>query len=179
MKKKYPSTGDQGASKLVSGQMVGKDHINFEAVGTLDELNCTIGWVKCVCDDQEMKSRLDWMQKILFELGGYVSGWSSCVFPEEPIHRLETEIAAWQEKLPELRVFILPDGTELACRLHLARALCRKTERRISMLQTRTTRKIAETVPRFLNRLSDWFFEAARWSNFQSQVTETPWTKTE
>ena len=179
MKKQYPSSGDRGASKLVSGQMVGKDHINFEAVGTLDELNSTIGWVKCVCDDEELKKRLDWVQWTIIELGGYVSGWSAEVFSDEQIGILEQEIAAWQEKLPELRVFILPDGTELACRLHIARTLCRKAERRIWQLRAETTRNITENVPRFLNRLSDWFFEAARCANFRAGVTETAWKKTE
>lgn len=179
MRKQYPSSGDQGSSKLVSGQMVGKDHINFEAVGTLDELNSALGWVKCVCNDPEMKGRIDWVQGTLFELGGYVSGWSAEVFSDRAIGSLEKDIVAWQEKLPELRVFILPDGTELACRLHMARAVCRKAERRLAQLGSESTRKISENVPRYLNRLSDWLYLAARWVNVEEGVTETPWRKSE
>jgi cob(I)alamin adenosyltransferase len=179
MRKQYPSSGDKGASRLVSGQMVGKYHINFEAVGSLDELSSTLGWVKCVCDDAEMKGRLDWVQGTLFELGGNVSGWSAEVFSDGPIGRLEEEIREWQEKVPELRGFILPDGTELACRLHIARAVCRRAERRLAELGAKSTRKISENAPRFLNRLSDWLYVAARWANARVGVAETQWKKEE
>jgi cob(I)alamin adenosyltransferase len=178
MRKKYPSGGDRGESRLVSGQMVGKEHVNFEAVGTLDELTSVLGWVKCVCDDTILKERLTWVQGKLLELGACVTGWSAEEFSAEPISTLEKEIAEWQKEVPELKLFILPDGVELATRFHIARTVCRRAERTVARLIAEVQRKPAENVTRFMNRLSDWLYLAARRANVRAGRAETVWEKT-
>ncbi len=175
MKKNYPSGGDRGMSKLVSGQMVGKDHPNFDAVGTLDELNSMLGWTKCACDDEDICQRIEWVQSTILDLGSYITGWSTVEFSEEPILRLEAEIAQWQKVVPDLKGFILPDGTELAARLHVTRTVCRRAERAIAHLISTGPRAINQNASRFINRLSDWLYMAARWANVRAGVEETLW----
>jgi cob(I)alamin adenosyltransferase len=180
MRKKYPSAGDRGESRLVSGQMVGKEHINFEAVGALDELNSVLGWVKCACDDdEELKTKLTWVQGELLVLGSCVTGWSAEEFSSEPIETLENDIVVWQKEVPELKVFILPDGVELATRLHIARTVCRRAERRVARLIADLQRKPTENTTRFINRLSDWLYLAARRANFRAGRAETVWEQTD
>jgi cob(I)alamin adenosyltransferase len=177
MRKKYPSAGDHGESRLVSGQMASKDHANFEAVGTLDELASVLGWAKCACEDAELKDGITWVQGKLLELGSCITGWSAEEFSEKPICKLEEDLAAWQKEMPDLKVFILPDGVELAMRFHIARTVCRRAERKVAMLIAKSARKPTENVTRFINRLSDWLYVAARLTNFRAGRAETVWEK--
>jgi cob(I)alamin adenosyltransferase len=175
MKKKYPSGGDTGASKLANGRMVAKDHVNFDAVGTVDELNSVLGWVKCACEEKELREKIEWVQNTLFEFGSYITGWAQEEFSSRPVTRLEEEIRQWQEAVPDLKGFILPDGTELAARFHIARTVCRRTERAVAHLKETGPRAISENASRFINRLSDWLFQAARLANFRAGTEETLW----
>ncbi len=175
MKKSYPSGGDTGTSRLVSGQMVGKDHANFDAVGTVDELNCFLGWAKCACEDANLRERIEWVQNTLFDLGSYVTGWSQTEFSEHSVTRLEREIAEWQGDVPDLHGFILPGGTELASRLHVARAVSRRLERCVAHLKGCGARTLNDHSLRFVNRLSDWIFQAARLANVRAGAEETFW----
>jgi cob(I)alamin adenosyltransferase len=175
MQKKYPSAGDKGTSKLVTGQMVSKDHANFEAVGTVDELNCLLGWAKCVCKDGELRARIEWVQNTLFDLGSYITGWVTGEFTDRPVNTLEEHIRGWQEVVPDLKGFILPNGTELSARLHVARAVCRRAERAVARLNETGPKTVSENATRFMNRLSDWLYMAARWANVGAGVEEALW----
>jgi len=175
MKKTYPSCGDTGVSRLVTGEMVGKDHANFQAVGAVDELNSMLGWAKCVCKEATLTERIAWVQNTLFDYGSYITGWSTVEFPEQAVTRLEEEIREWQGVVPDLRGFILPGGTELAARLHIARSVCRRVERNVASLKEVGVRPISEQALRFINRLSDWLFQAARLANVHAGIEEPFW----
>ena len=177
MDKQYPSCGDHGTSKLVTGAEVGKNHPNFEAVGSIDELNCVLGWVKCVCDDPETYRRIEWLQNRLLDLGGHVTGWSVAEFGPDYVACLEQQIRQWHEAVPDIQSFILPDGTELAARFHIARAVCRRAEREIARWKATGLVPISDHAMQFINRLSDWLYMAARWTNVRTGTPETLWKK--
>ncbi len=176
MKKKYPSSGDSGRSKIFTGEFVGKEHSLFEAVGTLDELNSVIGWARCVCEDEELGVWLERIQRRLFDAGGIVGRWSGCDISEEAIVELEEQISLMQSKLPRMAGFILPGGVEFASRLHIARTVTRRAERRISaaIANDDERRRFANSL-RFINRLSDWFYVAACFVNSSAGVGELHW----
>lgn len=175
MHKKYPSGGDRGTSRLVTGETVCKHHANFEAVGTVDELNCILGWAKCACEEPELRNRLEWLQNTLFDFGSYITGWVTGEFTDKPVATLEEHIRAWQEVVPDLKGFIQPGGTELAARLHIARAVSRRAERAVAGLSETGPKTISENATRFMNRLSDWLYMAARWANVSAGVEEALW----
>jgi cob(I)alamin adenosyltransferase len=84
------------------------------------------------------------------------------------------QIDAAVAQLPALRTFVLPGGSELASRLHIARTICRRAERRL--VQFAADRPVSPTILTYLNRLSDWLFVQARHANQQSGVADIPWT---
>ncbi len=176
MKKKYPSSGDTGKARLSTGKLAGKDDALFEAMGTLDELNSIVGWVRCVCNDKTLDDQLGRIQKNLFEVGGVAGGWSGRDISSRIITQLEKQISAMNEQIPDFHSFILPGGCELAGRLHIARTVTRRAERRISaILADDADRKKMENTLRFINRLSDWFYTAACFVNAIERHSETVW----
>ncbi len=175
MRKKYPSQGDSGQAKLSNGLLKDKSHPVFEAIGTVDELNSYLGWACCVCNDlPKLKRWLIDIQKALFELGGAITGWSVSKFPQKHINKLEKQIKELEEKTKPQNGFILPDGSELASRLHIARTVCRRLERRIIELKSvnEPNIEISEEVTRFVNRLSDWLFLSACYANTAAGIDE-------
>ncbi len=176
MKKRYPSSGDCGKSKLFTGELAGKEHLLFEAMGTLDELNSIIGWIRCVCDNVDLDNQLDNIQKVLFEAGGVVGRWSGRDISDNIIRKLEEQISSMQSQISDLHSFILPGGTELASRLHIARTVTRRAERKISAVMTgEDDRSRFTNALRFVNRLSDWFYVAACFVNASAGLKETRW----
>ena len=167
MKKHYPSSGDDGRCQLASGQWVEKNHPTLHAMGVLDELNSIVGWARCACNVPELSEWLEQIQRDLFELGSSISGWSGKRFPVEPIRRLEHQIQMMQKAVSNIHGFILPNGCESAARLHIARTLCRRTERTVVSSDT------GENVMPFINRLGDWFYLAACWASSKAGQKET------
>ena len=90
------------------------------------------------------------------------------------VSRLEMQIDAAVAQLPALRNFVLPGGSELAARLHIARTVCRRAERRL--VQFAADRPVAPSILTYLNRLSDWLFVHARLANAQAGVADVPWS---
>jgi cob(I)alamin adenosyltransferase len=172
----YTKTGDQGQTGLRGGSRVSKTDPRIQAIGDVDELNATIGLVRCE-EDSELLADI---QCCLFDLGAELSlppGKESSGIPEEQTEGLEASIDAMTEAMPALASFILPGGCEGAARLHAARSACRRAERSILALFEESGGVSIESRA-YINRLSDWLFVAARYANFKRGVPDVPWKQT-
>jgi cob(I)alamin adenosyltransferase len=183
MKKIYTRTGDDGTTALFGGNRVTKTHPRIEAYGTVDETNAHIGVVQSLLRDASGMARvsriLERIQDELFIVGADLAteDESQTTVPRiesSHIDRLEEDIDMLNDDLPPLEHFVLPGGSRAAATLHLARTTCRRAER-LTVAAAEQEPLTAETI-RYLNRLSDLFFVAARWVNHSAEVEETQWT---
>ncbi|WP_134724300.1 cob(I)yrinic acid a,c-diamide adenosyltransferase [Paracoccus luteus] len=168
----YTRTGDGGDTALSDGSRVPKHDARVEAYGTVDELNATLGLARLHAGG-DMADRLAVIQNELFDLGADLSRPNMAADADAPyavlriiasqVDRLESEIDAMNAALSPLRSFILPGGTALAAHLHLARTVARRAERRATGLALGGD--VNPVAIRYLNRLSDWLFVAARAAN--------------
>jgi cob(I)alamin adenosyltransferase len=174
LSKIYTRTGDDGTTALGSGRRVAKYDLRVEAYGTLDETNATIGLARLHTRDSlpVLDAMLARIQNDLFDLG------ADLCFPDETkdargrlqvtdtqVARLEQEIDGLNRELEPLRSFVLPGGTPAASYLHLARTVSRRAERLIVALSARQGEAVGEAALRYINRLSDFLFVAARSAN--------------
>lgn len=177
----YTRTGDTGTTSLVGGTRVAKDSVRLEAYGTIDELNSHIGIIAAGNNDPDIAATLCWIQHRLFDIGGYLACDPNDGFSMPPgateadIQRLENAIDTIDSTLPAINRFILPGGSAEAASTHVARCVCRRAERRIITLNATT--QINPTVIRFINRLSDFLFVLARFSNVSQNIDEIFWQK--
>lgn len=180
----YTRTGDAGTTALIGGQRVSKGDKRLDVFGTVDELNAALGLSVCaaVGPQAELARLLAPVQHELFVLGSHLatpegSGLDAGLPPldDQMVARLEMEIDAAEALLPPLRQFILPGGSELAARLHVARCVCRRAERLLSDFAL--DRPIPALVLEYVNRLSDWLFVQARRANQLAGVADVPWRK--
>ncbi len=172
LNKIYTKTGDAGETALGNGARVAKHSPRVVAYGTVDETNATIGLARLHASD-ELDDRLARIQNDLFDLGAdlcrpELEKDAEAEYPplrlvESQVERLEREIDTMNSSLQPLRSFILPGGSALAAHLHLCRTVCRRAERHA--VELATTEEVNEVAVRYLNRLSDWFFVAARVAN--------------
>ncbi len=168
LSKIYTRTGDQGTTGLGDGSRVDKDGVRVEAYGTVDELNSVIGMVIAdippPVDEQEITGTLrGWLLEIqhdLFDIGAELCVPGHQVITEPFLQRLENQIDEMNKNLPYLKEFILPGGSRAAASCHLARTICRRAERRVLTLAKLET--INPIGLKYLNRLSDLLFVAAR-----------------
>ena len=175
----YTKKGDTGETSLIGGTRVPKHHLRVEAYGSTDELNVYIGLIADQKIDTSYKNILSEIQDILFTIGASLASdpdKSKMKIPdlkEEDITLLETEIDAMEEKLPPLQNFILPGGHTIVSFCHLARVVCRRTERITTHLAE--TDFVAPLVIPYLNRLSDYLFVLSRKIAKDLEVDEIPW----
>ena len=175
----YTKKGDTGETSLIGGTRVPKHHLRVEAYGSTDELNVYIGLIADQKIDTSYKNVLSEIQDILFTIGASLASdpeRSKMKIPdlkEEDITLLENEIDAMEEKLPELQNFILPGGHTIVSFCHLARVVCRRTERIATHLAE--TDFVAPLVIPYLNRLSDYLFVLSRKLAKDLEVDEIPW----
>jgi len=185
MPKIYTRTGDDGTTALIGGTRVGKDSPCIKAFGTVDELNGLIGLATAQGAAAELRPILREIQRDLFELGADLAvdpaaptnTPSSRIQPRH-IERLEKSIDELTLALTPLTHFILPGGSTTASVFHLARAVCRRAERRVVALQRASSPDIQEKyLPfiQYLNRLSDLLFIMARFQNHKDNVAEIRW----
>lgn len=177
----YTKTGDAGQTYLASGKKVSKTDGRVELYGTCDELNSVIGFIMTFSDkiDAPFTDFLGNIQHLLFEIGSELAGYkpkgqTDSIILESDIENLEMEIDRLTETLPELKSFILPGGTSLAAGLHMARTVSRRLERE-TLAYVEAGGEIASTLRIFLNRLSDYFFTAARYTNARDGKVEIEW----
>ena len=172
----YTKVGDGGNTFLSGGKKTRKDDPVIEALGDVDELNAAVGLVRALLDGAPPAGTLEEAQKNLFVLGADLAADPKKTSPRiTPLHArwAEKEIDALEASLPPLRNFILPGGAPAGAALHLARAVCRRAERRVvALLKKKRASKDAQI---FLNRLSDLLFLLARDADRRAGKAETPW----
>jgi len=176
----YTKHGDTGETDLFTGQRLSKDALRIEAYGTVDELNSTIGLAAAADPPDLLSELLHDIQSRLFDMGADLAtpqGQSGAEhvprIAEAQATELEAHIDRVESELPAMKHFILPGGTDLAARLHLARTVCRRAERICVTLQQHETVNPAVIV--YLNRLSDLLFALARHTNHQGGIADIPW----
>ncbi|MDH5797297.1 MAG: cob(I)yrinic acid a,c-diamide adenosyltransferase [Paracoccaceae bacterium] len=172
LNKIYTRTGDAGDTALGTGERVAKHSPRVSAYGTVDEVNATVGLARLHAEG-EMDARLAAIQNDLFDLGAdlcrpEMEKDAEAEYPPlrivaSQVDRLEAEIDQMNAGLQPLRSFILPGGTALAAHLHLCRTVARRAERLATELAAEEN--VNPVAVKYLNRLSDWFFVAARVSN--------------
>ncbi len=176
----YTKTGDTGETGLIGGKRVSKDHVRVDAYGEVDELNSVLGLVRAEVETGgELDRALEKIQCLLFELGSELATPQkgrqlSAGVQAVDIDWLESEIDRADSELEPLKSFILPGGAKTAAYLHLARSVCRRAERRCVELRHQEP-DIEEVALVWLNRLSDYFFVAARLVNQRAGVGDVPW----
>ncbi len=169
LNKIYTRTGDKGDTGLGDGSRVPKHDLRVEAYGTVDETNAALGLAQLHAEG-ELHQVLARVQNDLFDVGADLCTPEQDA-PKHPplrvaasqVDDLEERIDAFNEHLASLRSFILPGGTPLAAHLHLARTIARRAERLIARLME--TQPVNPEVLRYMNRLSDLLFVAARTAN--------------
>lgn len=169
----YTRTGDAGTTRLATGQTVSKSDLRVETYGAVDETNACVGLARVhTGGDPEFDAMLARVQNELFDLG------ADLATPPKPdeaegaklrildsqVARLEAEIDQLNDQLPGLKSFILPGGAPAAAALHLARTVSRRAEREAVRL-VEAGEPVSAPAMRYLNRLSDFLFVAARWAN--------------
>lgn len=169
----YTRTGDAGTTRLATGQPVSKSDLRVEAYGAVDEANACVGLARThLATDPAFDAMLARIQNELFDLGADLStppapdeaDGSRLRILDSQVARLESEIDALNDQLPGLTSFILPAGAPAAAALHLARTVCRRAEREAVRL-VEAGEPVSAPAMRYLNRLSDFLFVAARWAN--------------
>jgi cob(I)alamin adenosyltransferase len=161
----YTRGGDRGETSLGDGTRVPKTDPRITAAGDVDELNSLVGWA-AVAATGEPRAVLERVQNELFDLGADLSVPASDTKRERlrvaqsQVDRLERDCDVFNETLPPLTSFVLPGGRELAARLFLARAVCRRAERAVLRVDD-----VGDLVAVYLNRLSDLLFILARAAN--------------
>jgi cob(I)alamin adenosyltransferase len=166
-------TGDDGTTGLGDGKRVGKDSPRVRAMGEIDELNSAIGCVLAEPLPVQVKEALITAQNDLFDLGGEICIPGRSALWEAHLEEIERRVEVLREPLPALKEFILPGGTRAAAACHLARAICRRAER--SLVELGRLEGVSELSIRYINRLSDLLFVAARTINAAAGHAETLW----
>jgi cob(I)alamin adenosyltransferase len=178
----YTRTGDDGSTRLASGATVSKSDLRVEAYGQVDEANAVIGAARlATADDALLDAILARVQNDLFDLGADLATPPSPGETERPrlrildsqVGRLEAEIDALNAPLAPLDSFVLPGGSPAAAALHVARTVCRRAERACVALAERES--VGPAALKYVNRLSDLLFVAARRANDQGRA-DVLWT---
>ncbi len=184
----YTRTGDDGTTAVVGGARVPKTDLRIAAYGDVDELNSVIGLVRAELGAlaereaaEELDRTLGFLQQEMFDLGSELATPPEAEYEgmirieDAQIERLEDLIDRLSAELEPLKSFVLPGGGRAGATLHVARTVCRRAERTVAALVAEG-RARAQTA-RYLNRLSDFLFVAARWIAKQTGVPETLWQK--
>ncbi|HUQ28698.1 MAG TPA: cob(I)yrinic acid a,c-diamide adenosyltransferase [Usitatibacter sp.] len=166
-------TGDDGTTGLGDGTRVGKDSPRVHAMGELDELNSAIGCVLAEEVPEAVAEALSAVQNDLFDLGGEICIPGRSALWDAHLEEIERRIEKLREPLAPLKEFVLPGGTRAAAMCHLARAVCRRAERALVALGR--VEGISELSIRYMNRLSDLLFLAARSINAAAGAPESLW----
>jgi cob(I)alamin adenosyltransferase len=174
LNKIYTRTGDDGTTALGTGERRKKYDLRIAACGTLDETNSVIGIARLhTAEDAALDAALSRIQNDLFDVGadlttpgkGKGPGGARLTVTAAQVDWLEAEIDRLNDELEPLRSFILPGGGAAAAHLHLARTVCRRAERLIAELNDKPDESVTPEVLKYVNRLSDFLFVAARHAN--------------
>jgi cob(I)alamin adenosyltransferase len=160
LSKIYTRTGDDGSTGLGDGTRTAKESLRVEAYGTVDETNCALGVLLAHELPDGVRRCLTRVQHELFELGGELCIPGHRAITEAMVARLEQDLDGFNEELPPLKEFVLPGGGAAAAACHVARAVCRRAERRCWSLERLESGGAAAL--KYLNRLSDLLFVIGR-----------------
>ncbi len=175
----YTKKGDGGSTGLIGGTRVLKSSLRIESYGTVDELNSSIGLIRDQEINESYKTQLIEIQDRLFTIGSSLASdpeKSAMKIPnllEEDIHALEVWMDEMDALLPEMKYFVLPGGHSTVSFTHLARCVCRRAERIVIDLKQHEF--VADLVPAYLNRLSDYLFVLSRKLGQDLGAEEQPW----
>ncbi|ERM82417.1 cobalamin adenosyltransferase [Rhodonellum psychrophilum GCM71 = DSM 17998] len=175
----YTKTGDSGSTSLFGGKRVSKAHLRIEAYGTVDEFNAFIGLLRDQEINQNRSGFLKEVQDRLFTIGATLAsepGKENLKKPDlhlSDLEALEKEIDLMEANLPTLRNFILPGGHQSVSFCHLARTVCRRTERCVIALME--MEPVDEIIIKYLNRLSDYLFVLGRLMAQELGTEEVTW----
>jgi cob(I)alamin adenosyltransferase len=166
-------TGDDGTTGLGDGTRVGKESLRVEVMGNIDELSSALGCVLAEDLPEPIAAMLGAVQNDLFDLGGEICIPGRSALWDVHVEEIERRVEALREPLPALKEFVLPGGTRAAAMCHLARTVCRRAER--SLVALGRVEGVSELSIRYMNRLSDLLFIAARSINAAAGAPETLW----
>ncbi len=173
----YTRKGDEGYTRL-GDRTISKDELLVEAVGTVDELNSSLGFILSLpIQDKQITTSLTQVQHDLFNLGGELHLPDRVAITADHVTRLEKELDQWNDTLPPLEEFLLPGGSIVSAACHVARTVCRRAERCLVRLHRQVSLHNPELL-RYLNRLSDLLFVLARILARESQQKEILWNHT-
>jgi len=174
----YTKTGDDGTTSLYGGQRVNKHNLKVEAYGSIDELNAHLGLLRDLVDDYDIKSKIILIQKVLFSIGSILASTPKMKhklpkMKPSDVEFLELEMDGMTANLDPMTHFILPGGHPIVSQCHVARCVCRRSERRVCQLAE--NEDIDPTLIKFINRLSDYLFILSRSLARSLSVEETKW----
>jgi cob(I)alamin adenosyltransferase len=176
----YTLTGDDGTTSLSGGRRVPKHSMRVEAYGSVDELIAWFGLLRDCKENLHRKDLLIYIQNQLMKCAaalayGNKKDNSKKILPDpDCISVIEKEIDLMEETLPPLKNFILPGGNVLVSYCHIARCVCRRTER--AVLRLNGSEESPEIVNKFLNRLSDFLFVLSRKVSLDLDIEEIKWS---
>jgi cob(I)alamin adenosyltransferase len=179
----YTKTGDKGDTSLNGGKRLPKSSLRIEAYGTVDELNSHLGVVRTFHPAADLDAILDQLQHALFVLGTDLATPLDAAagrverVKQKDIDRLEGWIDDVDAQLESLQFFVLPGGSPIAAHLHVARTVCRRSERLIDALGRQEA--VGPLPLIYANRLADLLFVLARYANKISNVHDIPWHPTQ
>lgn len=180
----YTKTGDKGETSLI-GKRISKDAEILDVLGTIDELNSSMGIILAMINNSKVLAKkftpeikkIENLHRNLFTVSGILAGAKLQLDFNVLISEMEKDIDSWTAKLPELTKFILPGGSVVAAEIHLSRTICRSVER-IFVGYTNVSEARPEhyiEMRMYFNRLSDWLFTLARYSNFKLGIKDIIW----
>jgi cob(I)alamin adenosyltransferase len=168
-------TGDAGTTGLGDGSRVAKDSARIEAIGSIDELNSTLGLLLAESLPEAIAACLTSVQHDLFDLGGELSIPGHVAVGDAHVARLEAAVERFNADLGALKEFILPGGTRAAAIAHVARTVCRRAER--ALVHMASNEPVSDAARRYVNRLSDLLFVLARALNRAAGAPDVLWRK--
>ncbi len=177
----YTKTGDLGHTSLIGGTKVPKCDARIESYGTVDELNSWIGLIRDLMTEEKLILLLKEIQDRLFTIGSSLAcdpnKETKLKIPdllETDVIHLENHIDWMNEGIPPMKYFILPGGHTTISQLHIARCVCRRSERLCVLMQV-NNEFIDPLVIKYINRLSDLLFVIARYMHHTLHIEEIPW----
>lgn len=170
----YTRTGDQGETDLLGGVRVAKDTALLEVCGTLDELNALLGLARCQSLPEGTDALLEQIERRLFDVGAELiapKAGRSAIGPQD-VTGIEQVIDRYEARVKPAGTFILPTGCRASAVLHLARAVCRRAERRLVALAHAPSQTVSTVLLSYLNRLGDLLFVLARSANAEAGISD-------
>lgn len=168
----YTKTGDEGITGLLNGERVSKDDIRIETLGKIDELTSFLGIVKSHIEEEKVKLDIEHIQKLFIDfMADIAEGKSSNErVSAKEVERLEKLIDEYQKVFPEIKAFMVPGNSKISALIDYSRTLARRAERSIVKLDER--QKTGIVIKKFFNRLSDYLYTIARYTDFKEQITK-------